>query len=519
MATLADTEGRKICGYERLVQEDYHCMRHALEGEEYCALHLRSDEKPFAEFVREVRESIDNPVDDSYDLIGAYFPKNTPLLFFYNLLDEFDQALDLRLATFACPVTFYDRTFQAEPRFDGAEFLEYADFRAAEFIAGVEFGGAHFSAGFTADAARFVATASFTLATFDGIASFKGAKFETGANFIESTFNDAAWFELTEFNGALSADNAAFNNGVAFTGAKIGGENVILTDYPSEYPVSFVECSFDGKSDFGGAEFRQKTDFMSARFKERAIFSRTIFKQWVGFRYAFFDRSALFRGTKFEKGASLTAVACGSPTLMQFMDHVDLSQVELAESDVSRWSFQSVEWRPLTRPLVGPWGRQKCIGVADEEISTHKTLAAPETLQVLYRRLQDNYENAHGYGTAGDFHIGAMESRRRDLKLTDASWWLLSVYRFVSLYGERWFWALGLLVGLFLGSSALVVALSNDVGFLLALNNCLRIVTFQSNLLLKPVNSLGAWGETALRIVGPVQIAILALAVRRQSQR
>ena len=125
--------------------------------------------------------------------------------------------------------------------------------------------------------------------------------------------------------------------------------------------------------------------------------------------------------------------------------NVDLRSFALVRSNVQDADSLDCKWPTIGKRLV----------IFDEiYYSNRHDMKSDDFLQratlgeieQLYRRLQLNFENHKRYADAGNFYIGAMEMRRKQMAEESNKTWrrlrqnLLSLeawYRNVSLYGER----------------------------------------------------------------------------------
>jgi len=160
-------------------------------------------------------------------------------------------------------------------------------------------------------------------------------------------------------------------------------------------------------------------------------------------------------------------------------------------------------------------------------------------LSITCRQLAVNAEQNHRYDEASDFRFWSMELRRRE-GLRARRGWIVGIlhllYRYLSGYGEEIGRALAILTGIWL----LFGLLYTQVGFLnkastiesnsktpetispqppvKALAYSLEVMTLQQPEP-RPATSPGRFAVLAERIIGPIQAALLALAIRRRFMR
>jgi hypothetical protein len=226
--------------------------------------------------------------------------------------------------------------------------------------------------------------------------------------------------------------------------------------------------------------------------------------------------------------------------------------------NAQEFDFTDVEWFR--------WPKEDELKLEDEiedeikavEAQGHPRSTALRKLQRACRRLMNNAEENRAYGTANEFHYWSMELLRKEgwrrLGLIGTLYWLLSGY------GERPRRAFRVLVGMWV-FFALIYMVAGPSGselkvFSISLQDILTISakdvrTFLSGLRVPSVSEIGqaiadiaqalvyslgalarlrpepqpngvGWFQffvTAEGILGPLQIALLALAVRRQVMR
>ena len=223
----------------------------------------------------------------------------------------------------------------------------------------------------------------------------------------------------------------------------------------------------------------------------------------------------------------------------------DLSRALMLGTDVSRITFQAVDWPDCsvagsTRRVVADelhWPPPDSPGLVFGNLEY-----GPSTrgmLEVLYRQLKNNYDQQADYETAGHFHIGEFEAKRLKLKRWTLNRCLVSGYRWVSLYGERWarpliillvwlvFFAIAeLFAGVSLSSHRIAYSLTgagglgsfwHDLGVTF-LHGVQVATAFRTpDIGYGSIYTLAI--VTARHIIGPALIALFLLGLRRQLKR
>ncbi|MBI4562943.1 MAG: pentapeptide repeat-containing protein, partial [Candidatus Rokubacteria bacterium] len=315
-------------------------------------------------------------------------------------------------------------------------------------------------------------------------ASFNEAAFGGGARFIRATFGEGADFLTAALHGGASFYRAKFERRCAFAGRRPTPED--QPEDQAEYPLFFPSGEID------------------------------------------------FRNVQIEE-----------PRKFQFR-HVNLSRVSFLGTDLRGVDFLDCRF--------ARWKGRKAL--YDEE--THcRTGKPPETLetnlrltQSLYQQLKRNFEENRDFAQAGAFHFGEMEMRR--LQVPGYRRWLsvLQWYKWASGYGEyyrRAFWVfLGIVLvfTLAFSFSPNVIGQKKDQNFA-GLPSVVEVsgnwekagrvwdsfvYSFRAASLLRALPSApGAeiypasrWGvalAVPLSVLGPVQLALFFLALRRHVRR
>jgi len=424
-------------------------------------------------------------------------------------------------ATFSQEAYFNNITFTAVPDFRGATFSEQAHFSQSNFNAPTYFGSAKFGSRSYFQDATFTRKASFGLATFNGEANFQkvsfkdadfyGAKLRAPSDFFHATFDDETDFSTCTFGNEVNFREATFSG-----------------------PTKFGKSTFTHKTDFRGATFRAPADFSSATFIEQADFSLAVVLARMIFREVTFGDRIKFAGTKNRQALTETSsfdfqfVRIQKPEYLSFHS-VSLRPFWFVNVDPRRFDFTNVDWdwRAVDREI----GDLK----ANEVSWPHNMLF------IACRRLADNAEESHRYEEASKFRYMAMEARRLESWRGFAPWRLSWWYWLASGYGERVWQAFFVLLGIlllsallytrvgfarwepkFASESDIVVAKRDDVGaplkFSRALTYSAAVMTFQRPEP-KPATTTAQSVVLLETILGPVQAALLALAIRRKFMR
>jgi hypothetical protein len=455
------------------------------EGKRYCVLHFPGGEKR-DDFKKVIESKL---VQKDYHFGGTIFPEGTS--------------------------DFEGHEFDATTTFNGATFLGGAYFRVAKFSGcSTEFSGTQFSG-----------RTSFSWAQFSGWTSFSGARF-------------SGW--RTSFRGVKFSGERT-----DFSGAEFSGER-----------TDFSRAEFSGEwTDFSGAEFASSggTSFEeSPTFEKMVLFNNAAFKEKVVFGGSTANpvfgpqAQAQFDGLEIEKPALLkfntVVLRPGWFINAPNVRNVDFTDVEWAgisdKPEDFKDSIQNLKGRVRAateaiknRELRQAW-HKLTVNALDNEIETLKEREAVGSKQriLLYpvphtilaqacRRLSAKAEEDREYPRANEFHYWSMDALRkkgwRSLGFIGIFYWALSGY------GVRAARAFSVLVAICAAFALLYMVLGPP-----KLQNLGQAVVYSLGAVarLNPEPKPQAPGLFQLLVIiegllGPLQIALLALAVRRKVMR
>lgn len=357
--------------------------------------------------------------------------------------------------------------------------------------------------------AKFVKDVHFRKTHFYG-ANFDSATFERLANFDESIFWEESVekvsFERVMFLGVASFKNATFLIHAHFKGGTFS-------------QVHFFATAFEQGANFSEAEFKDRALFVPMSAK------RVILKPNTYFLYTNFLGEVKFDYVDLSGCSFLYSNIC----------KVDLRYCKFENNYVPLGCLHYLEKilkhirsNNIKRLLCWPFLRKNVLW---DEIDTDKEITKPyrmltreasyEPVRCLYLELKRNFEERKDWDTAGDFHYGEMECRRKKIN----RWCIRNIfsweapYYWLSGYGERPLWSLGVLLSLVLLIFPLLYYISGDGCFFQSMWNSLMVTTFGK--IAKPdiAGYLGQIFWLLEIIVVPTQFALLALAVRRKTKR
>jgi hypothetical protein len=313
-------------------------------------------------------------------------------------------------------------------------------------------------------------------------------------------------------DGTSNFEEAEFDANASFVGATFVGE------------ATFREAQFSGVTKFREAQFSGVTDFRDAQFRgQRLTFQGTSFIKEASFARATFREKVAFGGSKenwvfaSEAWAWFDSVRIEKPELLTF-NTVLLHPGWFINADVRKVDFTDVKWYGMPGGLKGTLDDELTALEAREVEARHTLLAQ------ACRRLSANAEDNREYPLANEFHYWSMDALRKE------NWrrfgLVRTLYWAVSGYGVRAARAFGVLIGIWAAFTIfyMLVPSSPFSGF--------SVSDFGEAI----VYSLGALAQlnpeprpdepglfqflvTIEGLLGPLQIALLALAIRRKVMR
>ncbi|HKX32346.1 MAG TPA: pentapeptide repeat-containing protein [Blastocatellia bacterium] len=468
----------------------------------------------------------------------------------------FSEKASFRGVSFMGTANFDRVHFHDEVYFDKATFTDSVSFQNTNFEKIVHFGYLTFNKAAYFGESVFTEDAIFFETQFNGVADFLGARFDKAGYFSKAVFKARTIFFTVNFekDGAFSLTH--FREDVDFRKASFKG-NALFTQAYFHGDAIFRESSFSGKADFGESNFSKNVDFHKVRFDGDTDFINAKFPLIVDFSFATFASYLRFAGTKdkgtFEKQSYLNL----QHARMEKPDRVSFHTLKLkahwfVNIDSRRFELVNVEWPKITDLHV----RKQL-----EDLSQRVDSSPYELLSIAYRQLAVNAEENHRYREASWFRCASMSLGLSELsnnyvgKIFQPLFWLywvftpkrkhiqplLWVYWILSGYGERVSKALLVLVlsalifagfyrrvgfqsppqiiGVQSGGSAQV----DNIGLPITSFRKAIIYSFEVMALQKPEPKPLTNAARSLVLVetifGPIQAALLALAIRRRFMR
>jgi uncharacterized protein YjbI with pentapeptide repeats len=382
---------------------------------------------------------------------------------------EFRPTISFQYVEFHDKVYFNDTEFWGITSFFNVTFSGLTDFNKAKFFRSVSFGGnIEFGKGVEFRNALSLkrTTVGFVNATFKSIVDFSNAEFRGNLGFIETDLEKDVEFAHTKLSGGLSLWNSRFKGKTSFFGAKF--TNTEISDTYFEGDTCFHSTEFKKSNKFIRGGFYKNVKLTNTQISGYLIFFETQFLKATDLRGIITEQKRTKRGCiilkycRFHNPALVLIGGEGKP----------LDEEQHYPTNLTRWSFRGTNIEAVQ--FIPPcWdsdlkGRKKVfdellagVGEREKVMKEYNALSRDDIFGVsyeeaasVYRRLRLNYENKLDYHTAGDFHVGEMECRRRGASRGILDWLFIRAYRIISGYGEsvgRPLWWLLVFFALFTG--------------------------------------------------------------------
>lgn len=192
--------------------------------------------------------------------------------------------------------------------------------------------------------------------------------------------------------------------------------------------------------------------------------------------------------------------------------NMDLSRCRLVGNSIRDMDFAGVRWASRC------WRK-----VLYDEVKLRSGARIPYgSLKETYQLLKEKYSQMGDHATAGDFHYGEMEMKRREhgrlgrVFCPEFLYWALSGY---GVGYVRSFLVLTSLVLLFACAYYWFEPVVFSCDFSKALLFSVQTSTLQRPLLPSKLSEVGMWLNALEMILGPIQIALFGLAVRMRLKR
>jgi hypothetical protein len=359
-------------------------------------------------------------------------------------------------------------------------------------------------------------------------------------------------------NGDFDFRSVWFPTEQSFSRFEFRGRKVDFVDAVFNGPVRFRKAKFAKAAYFNRARFRAGANFSQVFFREGVNFTEAIFEDNVDFYYAHFISEVDFTVASFRSRVNFYGATFGDHVRFAGRENaVNITSLDLQFARIEkpdRVYFHTLTARPSWFVNVDArrfdfinvhWERRASIKSETDSLRDREVSAPHRMLAIAYRRLAINAEENHRYEEASTFRYKAMEcarlqrddrSKRFEVRALSWCYWL------VSGYGERVWQALVVLMVILFVSAALYTRVGfvrwqpelgseddaakvkhDDVGaplttFGRALIYSAAVITLQQPEP-RPATTYARTVVLVETILGPLQAALLALAIRRKFMR
>jgi hypothetical protein len=555
---LEETESSQPAASERATGPNFLCdceelMRPACsgyplygkhEGKRYCVFHYPGAEKgaDFKKAVQRKRKARD------FNFCGAWFPDEIDFS-----STNFNSAVNFSKANFSKRAHFTQSTFNALAVFTEATFHAKADFEKAAFKAD--------------------APAYFNDVTFADEADFREAAFNSLADFGRARFN-LVRFDKARFNAQSLFSDAAFDEDAYFARAVFIGEAEFRRAHFGAW-ANFNHAAFSAEAGFSYTTFIAEAIFSSADFVKNAFFSKVTFGNKADFSYASFGDSVMFKGDEEKQAFDSKSSLDLQHARIDKPDHVSFHTLTLlphwfVNVDARKVDFTNVRWDSTISQEIKKLKEKEGVRSSKEIEKLKEKGGVPSShllLAVACRQLAINAEDSHRYEEASKFRYWAMELQRKGRWRSFEFWdnwrqrlekrfqrfsrhpladpfkrdWLSWLYWAASGYGERVFRAFMFLMAIclffawsytkvgFMGpestpaQEASSATMRQYEGYDLSSFRHALIYSLGVMSLQRPEprpRTIAAHSLVTLEMIfGPVQAALLVLAIRRKFMR
>jgi uncharacterized protein YjbI with pentapeptide repeats len=491
-----------------------------IDGKYYCILHLPKKDKNRNEFsnsISNIIRKVDSKITEIEKLSEAK-----------QQVEKNKLKYDFRYVWFPCAFSLRSKQVKVKADFKSATFCDHADFQETIFLDRANFGYVSFCVSSNFKFAKFSADAYFYKAEFLGEADFRYTFFSNG-KFTKATFSENSNFESSEFVRDANFINVNFLKKVSF-----------------QYSKLFI-------ANFENAKFLNIANFKLVEFLNYAFFKGSNENLVFGINAVLDLQDA--RIEKPEKISFHTVRL--SPN---WFVNVDSRKFILIDIHFTDFSGKEIDSNSIQLNIKS---ELNCLDL-ERGITNSKQL-----LKIACRQLAENAENNNRFEEASNFRQMAMETewlekkdnlkkgRQRILNPSQADtnrpivstnffskskqrlkniWQEIKtsqiiifhrLYRFSSKFGESSGRAFLILVGIIFISAILYwIPLSRfadkehfrNLEFIEAIFYSLRVMVLQrpepfpANLFAKGVLAIES-------VLAPLQLALLALAIRRKFMR
>jgi hypothetical protein len=442
--------------------------------------------------------------------------------------------LELEAQTFDSKVTFRNAFFSGRTSLQKLRFLSDADFSFSVFDKTTHFYDL-----------EFLGRVSFLNCEFEGeITHFSNVKFlfDLGQGltvfFDNSKFNGEFQFNCKDTCGCFSFHSVEFNKPTTFFKSEFKNE-VSFTHTKFLDEVSFSEVEFHKDAVFFWSIFHHDTFFDNTLFHKTArfnsvifekdsdiLFRHTYFKDYTDFKYVTFSNYWTFEPYEPEKPLPDTQILdfryarLEKPDKITFID-TPLKPCWFIGIDSRKFNFTNVDWKNVSSDFSKLSVEKELKQLEERNIVNSKQL-----LKIAYRQLAENAEANSRFEEASKFRQMAFEIEWLEKREKPKQFNILyNIYRYSSRFGESSSRAFLILLFIILISTVLYLSPFCKFGKEQRKLDLVEAIPYSIRVMLlqrpepQPENDFAKWIVTFESIVGPLQAALLALAIRRKFMR
>lgn len=521
----------KICIY--VCSDRQKCQRDARYGTQYCIFHLSHVTDKYEDLEKFSEELDKLIIKKDGNWFGFVFPNN-----FKIASKKIDFPIDLYMA-----------------KFNAVSISE------VDFMGKIDFSYSEFGDSFVLEKCNFSDDVECVEAVFKGKVFFKGnTVFMSKANFYFSQFFNRVSIRC-QFKGLTTLSNVIFYDSVEFYGSR----NVFVSPRPATMKLSTgitetisynragevvdnPSVNYKSQSMILVFKFFKTIKLVGVKIQEKlkavtktssnALKSGTqkLKDQFTRYRRIIKEESDDEIRRIFESDVNMLNVEFRCPERTVFY-LVDFSRMHLVGTNFRGVNLHNIKWaiNESRRKVIFDE-----IYMNNTEDIGYKITMRPR-VEEAYRNLRLVLEDIKDYSTASDFYVGEMEAKRRQKPFIQR--YLLSVeawYKYLSQYGTGVLKALSILIIMIMLHASItafftrnhdlalqVLKFSSPTNNLLYFIkvicayfiNAVRVLSLQRTDSLIMVGEYQSVLDTLFRILGPIQIALLSLAMRSKVKR
>lgn len=494
---------KSTCAYVN--NENMRCARNVIQAESYCSLHLGCNKDSEPQDNINFQKDFDAEIlAENGDWRGFVFPSKT----------QFPKEIAFQVKAYQCKFNELnlDRmVFKSPVDFTGSSFYKNTLLRAVIFEDVVDFTDCRFRGQLETLNVQCNKSASFNHADFEGRTTLR-INFHGSANINQAIFRDGVIFSgWRNINMRLaSALGSATCIGIAsimtnekpnicqFVLAKIIDIRIRIIKYLQQIWLYI----------------KQTVTAITTRAKK-------LYNELVHKFSKFSEDTEIYN--MFEIEGQLQDVVFLKPDQTVF-NQVDLSKVYFRGTNLRGIRFLGVKW---WQPKLKRNGLYDELFIRLSKDGPFRYQYLP-VLEETCRNARVALEENKCYNMASDFYVGEMEAARAQLGLLRRHLFSVNeLYRFASFYGTSVGTALKVLIWFFLLHSSLTLLIQNSTISGLSLGDIHQsaLRSFQVLLQQNPESQSGIsfnsqrWLDSVFRVLGLIQIAMVAIAFRARIKR